>query len=674
MQQNIYQLLVIVFIIEDNEGYIMIDNLKKQSSKINELVDEARNHFECKEFGKMSSTTQKIEKLANETNNIEGFYYAASLKARILEEQNLLNLALKGFMDSLQHAQKINDKLFISKSLNNVGRCHGKMENLRMSIEYFEQSLKYNPVNVKALNNLGVANMRLNNNEKALQYFLKSYPLCYKKGYTLTTGINLGNIAVLYIRTNQLKKAEEYLKKAETMAKEINDLGLDSSILNHRGKLLFLLKDYKHSEKVLVDALEKAKQIEDIDVELSCNQHLIELYTAQNDYEKAYQYQNILKGLKAKIHKQRFESKVSELHSQYEIGLKEQIKKKEDLEKEKLEIEKRFVYLQRVYSNILEIGKLGIFSETMRNIIHTADTIHLDRNIPTLIEGETGTGKEIIARIIHYGKEKNPAPFISINCSAISPSLFESELFGYEKGSFSGAKKSGQVGKLELAQSGSIFFDEIGELPLEMQSKLLRAIQQKEIYRIGGQKPINLDIRFIFATNRQLAEETKQGKFRLDLFHRLNSGYIHIPPLRDRKDEIAPLAQMFLLQYAKQKNSNFKLINPEAVGIMENYSWPGNVRELRNAIERIILLHNDDQVMPAHLSFLSDAFSDDINDKISGKITLELPEDGIKLDDLLDEIIRRTYQHFEGNVTKTAKQLNISRTKVYRKIRKRSDN
>ncbi len=298
-----------------------------------------------------------------------------------------------------------------------------------------------------------------------------------------------------------------------------------------------ILEARSHLEDKKFDKM--TKKLDDRDIEISCNQHLIELHTAQNDYEKAYQYQNILKGLKAKIHKQRLESKVSELHSQFEIGLKEQRKKKDQLEKEKLEAEKRFVHLQRVYSNILEIGSLGIFSETMRKIIQTADTIHLDRNIPTLIEGETGTGKEIIARIIHYGKEKNPAPFIAVNCSAISPSLFESELFGYEKGSFSGAKRSGQAGKLELAQGGSIFFDEIGELPLEMQSKLLRAIQQKEIYRIGGQNPIKLDIRFIFSTNRKLAEETKQGKFRLDIFHRLNAGYIFIPPII-AKDEVNP--------------------------------------------------------------------------------------------------------------------------------------
>jgi len=642
----------------------------KCQDAIDDLIADAKKLFISKEFEKMSSIAQEIEKIAKETDNEEGFYFAAALNARILEAKNLLNLALKNFMKSLQHAQFINDNILTSEAFNNVGRCHGKMENLGMSIEYFEQALTFNPKNVKALNNLGVANMRLDNNEKALQYFLKSYPLCYQEGYTLSAAINLENIAALYTRTNQLENVEKYLQKAEKIAAEVNNPGLDCSILNHRGNLLCRQKNFEKSEETLMEALNEATKLDDKDIENSCYQNLVELYKSQNNYKKAYKYQNILISLKEKMHKQRLESKVSELHSQFEIGLKEQRKKKDELEREKLEAEKRFVHLQRVYSNILEIGNLGIFSETMRKIIQTADTIHLDRNIPTLIEGETGTGKEIIARIIHYGKEKNPAPFIAVNCSAISPSLFESELFGYEKGSFSGAKRSGQAGKLELAQDGSIFFDEIGELPLEMQSKLLRAIQQKEIYRIGGQKPISLDIRFIFSTNRKLAEETKQGKFRLDLFHRLNAGYINIPPLRDRKDEIAPLAQMFLQQYAKQKTSNFKFINPEAVEIMENYNWPGNVRELKNAIERIVLLHNENQVLPNHLSFLSDAFSDDINDKISGKITLDLPEGGIKLDDLLDEIILRTYQYFNGNVTHTADFLKISRNKVYRKIKK----
>jgi len=641
---------------------------------INNLILEARSHFDDKEFDKMTSIAQKIEEHTKEKNHEEGSYYVAALNARVLEAKNLLNLALKNFMKSLQCAQHINDNILVSEAYNNVGRCHGKMENPGISIEYLEQALTFNPKNLKVLNNLGMANMRLNNNEEALQYFLKSYPLCYKEGFTLSAGINLENIATLYTRTNQPDKAEEYLKKAEKIAAEVNNPALDCSILNHRGNLLCLQKKYKTSEKVLSIALKQSKKIDDKDIELNCYENLIELYIALKNFKQAYKFQNILIELKEQLHKQRLESKVSELHSQFEIGLKEQKKKKDKLEKEKLEAEKRFVHLQRVYSNILEIGSLGIFSETMHKIIHTADTIHLDRNIPTLIEGETGTGKEIIARIIHYGKEKNPAPFIAVNCSAISPSLFESELFGYEKGSFSGATKNGHAGKLELAQGGSIFFDEIGELPLEMQTKLLRAIQQKEIYRIGGQKPIKLDIRFIFATNRKLADEIKDGKFRLDLFHRLNAGYILIPPLRERKEEIAPLAQMFLQQYASSKNSKFQLVNPESLGILEAYSWPGNVRELRNAIERIVLLHNENQILPKHLRFLSDAFSDDINDKISGKITIDLPKDGVKLDDLLDEIIIRTYQHFGGNVTKTAKTLNISRAKVYRKIRSSMDN
>jgi len=486
---------------------------------------------------------------------------------------------------------------------------------------------------------------------------------------TIQTGINLGNIAALYMRINQLDKAQTYLQKAEKIAVETDNPELKCSILSQRGHWCLLADKIECAKKYLEKALNMSQLIADRDIEINCIGFYIELFKKIENYEKAYKYQNMLIKLKEHNHKLRLESKVSELRSQFEIGLREQAEKKRALEREKLKTERRLNHLQEVYSNNLEIGNLGIFSDTMRRIIDTADKLHFDRNIPTLIEGDTGTGKEVIARIIHFGKEKNATPFISINCSAISPKLFESELFGYEKGSFSGAKKNGQIGKMELAQKGTLFFDEIGELSLELQAKLLRAIQQKEIFKINGLEPIKLDVRFIFATNRKLSDEIDKGNFRLDLFHRLNSGYIYIPPLSERIDEIAPLAQMFLLQYAKKKNSNFQYIDPEAVKILEQYKWQGNVRELKNAIERIVLLHNDYWLSPKHLSFLSDQFPSEVKDKISGKYTIKLPEESIKLDDILDEVIRQTYNHFEGNITRTAKLLNISRTKVYRKIK-----
>ena len=637
------------------------------NNQISELFSKAKGHFSGKEFEKVASIAREIEELSKKTPSIQGHYETLVLNAMVLEAKNLLNLAVQKYLLSFQFAQQNDNIQFIAESLNNIGRCYGKMENYGISIEYFKQALAVNPENVKALNNLGVAFMRQNINDEALKYFLIAYPICLKDGLIRQTGINLENIAALYMRIGRLDKAEEYLQKAEEIASQIHDLELRCSILSHRGNLHMLNNDIEQAKIHLDEALKLAIEFSNKDIEISCLEYYMELYMKTQNFEMAYKYQNNLIKQKENKHKQRLESKVSELHSQFEIGLKEQNEKKKMLEKEKLKAEKRLEQLQKDYSNILEIGNLGIFSDKMRKIIEIADKLHCDRNITTLIEGETGTGKEVIARIIHYGKDKDSAPFISINCSAIAPALFESELFGYEKGAFSGARKTGQIGKIELAQNGTLFFDEIGDLPLKMQAKLLRVIQQKEIYRISGHKPIELNIRFIFATNKKLNKEIEKGKFRLDLFHRLNSGYIYIPPLRERIEEIEPLTQMFLLQFGKQKNRKFQYIDPQAINILENYGWQGNVRELKNTIERIVLLHDDLCLSPKHLNFLSQV-PDDVKDKISGKLTINLDNEHSSLDAILDDIIYKTWIHFDKNITHTADFLKISRGKVYRKI------
>jgi len=642
----------------------MPDNANNQ---ISELFSKAKGHFSGKEFEKVASIAREIEELSKKTPSIQGHYETLVLNAMVLEAKNLLNLAVQKYLLSFQVAQQIDNNQFIAEALNNIGRCYGKMENYAISIEYFKQALAVSPENVKALNNLGVSYMRQNINDEALKYFLKAYPICLKDGLIRQTGINLENIAALYMRTDRLDKAEKYLQKAEEIAAQIHDRELHCSILSHQGNLHLLNNDFEQAKIHLDEALKLAIEFSNKDIEISCLEYYMDLYMKTQKFEMAYEYQNNLIKQKENKHKQRLESKVSELHSQFEIGLKEQNEKKKLLENEKLEAEKRLEQLQKDYSDILEIGNLGIFSDKMRKIIEIADKLHCDRSITTLIEGETGTGKEVIARIIHYGKDKDSAPFISINCSAIAPALFESELFGYEKGAFSGARKTGQIGKIELAQNGTLFFDEIGDLPLKLQAKLLRVIQHKEIYRINGHKPIVLNIRFIFATNRKLNKEVEKGKFRLDLFHRLNSGYIYIPPLRERIEEIEPLTQMFLTQFGKQKNRKFQYIDPEAINILENYHWQGNVRELKNTIERIVLLHDELCLSPSHLNFLSQV-TDDVKDIISGKLTINLDNELTSLDAILDDIIYKTWQHFNRNVTHTADFLKISRGKIYRKI------
>ena len=301
------------------------------------------------------------------------------------------------------------------------------------------------------------------------------------------------------------------------------------------------------------------------------------------------------------------------------------------------EIQKKYKKLSSAYSEIIGIGKIGIFSEKMKHMKDLAMRFHQDRSIPVLITGETGTGKEIFARMIHYGESIETTPFVTINCSSITSSLFESELFGYEGGSFTGSKKTGTIGKLEMAQGGTIFLDEIGDMPLHLQPKLLRVIQLKEMYRVGGVKKIDLDVRFICATNRDITKMISDGLFRKDLFYRLNAGSLHISALKDRIEDIVPLAQMFLREFSESKNRRFKLISKAAMNILENYDWPGNVRELQNTIERATVLYDDIELKAQHIDFLgdlNDEYQTHLHEEDSDRLVLEFPKEGISLEEL----------------------------------------
>ena len=334
------------------------------------------------------------------------------------------------------------------------------------------------------------------------------------------------------------------------------------------------------------------------------------------------------------------------------------------------ESDTKFKHLQNVYSEVVGIGKIGIFSNVMQKVVELAELYHDDRTVPVLIEGETGTGKEIIARLVHYGSDGFTGPLISINCSAIPANLFESELFGYEGGSFSGALKSGSKGKFELANGGTIFFDEIGDMPLELQPKLLRVIQEREIFRIGGLKKIPLDVRIICATNKDLSKMVEQESFRPDLYYRLSTGTISIPPLRERPEAIEPFSKFFLDKYASEKKRRFKLISNKAVKILEQHTWPGNIRELENLVETIVLLYDSVEITPEHLKILTDrnqipALDQDDRDD---RIELLLPAEGLNIKDAEKQIIQKVLHRFDGNKTRAAEYLGITRKTLRQRL------
>lgn len=271
------------------------------------------------------------------------------------------------------------------------------------------------------------------------------------------------------------------------------------------------------------------------------------------------------------------------------IRLKEILEEKDRINK-KYETELKFLRSQNAH---IEKGVIA-HSRIMNNIITMALRI-AKWEITVLITGESGTGKEVLANYIYQNSNRNGEPFIKVNCSAIPENLVESEFFGYDKGSFTGAKNEGKLGLFELANRGTLFLDEIGELPLQMQSKLLRVIQEKEIMHIGGKKAIPIDVRLIAATNLNLKKAIAEGKFREDLYYRLNVVPIEIPPLRSRKEDVEELSLNFMEQFNKKYKQN-KILTKDALQALMIYDWPGNIRELRNIIERIIITTDGDKI------------------------------------------------------------------------------
>ncbi len=267
----------------------------------------------------------------------------------------------------------------------------------------------------------------------------------------------------------------------------------------------------------------------------------------------------------------------------------------------KTQEEKRSYYreLCELRNRLLALEEIVVKSRSMRmimeNLIKFSPT-----EAPILLTGESGVGKGVIARIIHRMSPRNRGPFVEINCAAIPENLLEAELFGYESGAFTGAGKGGKPGLFELAQGGTLLLDEITEIPPALQAKLLRAIQHREIYHVGGVRPITLDVRIVCASNRDIEEMIEKGTFRQDLYYRISVIPIHIPPLRERQEDIIPLACHFLERYGK-KYKRRKSFAPQTCKCLEEYHWPGNVRELENLIERLVILVDSERITPQDL-------------------------------------------------------------------------
>ena len=298
-------------------------------------------------------------------------------------------------------------------------------------------------------------------------------------------------------------------------------------------------------------------------------------------------------------------------------------------------------------------------SEPMQRVYSLVEMV-ADSDVTVLLTGESGTGKELISRAIHHKSPRADGPFITLNCGALPDNLFESELFGYEKGAFTGAMAT-KMGRFELADGGTLLLDEVGELSLKSQVDFLRVLETKAFRRLGGTKLLNVDTRIIAATNRNLEEAVKQGDFREDLYYRLNVVPIRLPPLRDRADDIPLLVDRFLAECATQHHREPKEVSRESMRLLRLYGWPGNIRQLRNLMERLVVTVKDTMIQPEHLPEEIQASKEDARTMV---VTL-----GTSLDQLEREVIQRTLTEITNHREKAAKLLGISLRALQYKIK-----
>ncbi|MBI5814495.1 MAG: sigma-54-dependent Fis family transcriptional regulator [Nitrospinae bacterium] len=334
---------------------------------------------------------------------------------------------------------------------------------------------------------------------------------------------------------------------------------------------------------------------------------------------------------------------------------------------ELLEIRSQNMMLREELTKALKYDKIVGASQIMRRVYELVDNV-ANTNSTVLIQGESGVGKELIARALHNKSPRAAGPFIKVSCAALPEPLLESELFGHEKGAFTGAVAA-RKGRFELADKGTLFLDEIGEITQATQVKLLRVIQEREFERIGGNKTISTDVRIITATNKNLPDEVAKGNFREDLFYRLNVIAIDVPPLRERRQDIPTLAYHFLERYATETGRSIRAFTDEALAMMSNYPWPGNVRELQNVVERAVALTRDEVIdeedLPENVRGPA-AFSDlpDPEPGDTGVIPLRMAKGAWE-----KSYIERTLRKFGGNITHAADALELARKNLQEKIK-----
>jgi DNA-binding NtrC family response regulator len=450
---------------------------------------------------------------------------------------------------------------------------------------------------------------------------------------------------------------EKDKKLADVMEKSFSDLNFRIERTKGGYEAFQMLKLYKFDLVILDQDLPLINSSETLKFIRKSNKHIPIIVLLDEDREKRENLLYLMKG--------DFDYLIKPI--EFEI-LKEKVNNilySEDILKEVNEIIEK-IKADFGFDEI--IGK----SDKMIKIFQAIKKV-TDSDVSVFISGESGTGKELIAREIHKNSRRKDNSFITINCAALPETLLESELFGHEKGAFTGAYQQ-KIGKFEYADKGTLFLDEIGEMSLPLQAKILRVIEEQEFERVGGNKTIKVNVRIISATNKKLEDEVDKGNFRKDLYYRINVYPIDLPPLRERKDDIPILVGHFIKKLSMKDSKKIKRITPEALKLLEEYPWPGNIRELENVLERAVISSQNDNLRIEDFPILSEKKVEyESEPKIEKKPNndfIDFDRDILPMEDVEKNYLKYALKLSGGNISKTAKKLKIGRATLYRKLQK----
>lgn len=554
----------------------------------------------------------------NEYTKNKNLAYSYHNLAAIYYNLNSMEKALEYFLSAMRIAEEDKDTHLLAKLFNNIANIYNDQTDFPNAEMYYQKALtletKFGNPGSKAtiLLNLGIVSERLENYTRAIDYFHQSMEIAKKQKLKKIQANNLGFLGTTYLAKKELEKALDYSEKAYKIILEMEDSFLLSHILIQKSEIYFQMNDFPGAEELLNRAQTIAENNHYSDKEKLILEKRIKLSEQVGDVNQICKLQKKYIAFIEENSEKNYSNRLAELKTIFELETKEkeaemyrskmvELKKrneiintqKSQLEATLAELRKSELSYEYVSTQLKEnigstiIGK----SKEIKNIIKLIKKVAMTPQTSVLITGETGTGKELIARTVHDISERRKRNFCVVNVSAVPESLFESEFFGYRKNSFTGAKQD-KAGWCEIADKGTLFLDEIGTLDIHLQAKFLRVLENKKFVPIGSTSEITTDFRVISATNENLSKLIKENKFRPDLYHRVSTFIIHIPPLRDRIEDIPLLTEYFVKTISTNLGKKMKRIENKVISALMSYSFPGNVRELKNIIERAIILSN----------------------------------------------------------------------------------